>query len=66
MPNKTSQIDNRIYPITTTFVAGSNPAGSRVPTSTLAVETIPRRLSHLLNGSGDPNIASGLTRSGGR
>jgi hypothetical protein len=36
MPNKASQIDHRIYPITTTFAAGSNPAGSRVPTSMLA------------------------------
>jgi hypothetical protein len=58
MPNKASQIDHRIYPITTMFAAGSNPAGSRVPTSMLAADTIPKRPSHLLNGSGDPNIAS--------
>jgi hypothetical protein len=29
-----------------------------VPTSMLAADTIPKRPSHLLNGSGYPNIAS--------
>ena len=57
MPIRTSQIDHRRYPTTTMFTAGSNPAGSRVPTSMQAADTIPKRLSHLLNGRGDPNIA---------
>ena len=57
MPVRTSQIDHRRYPTTTMFAAGSNPAGSRVPTSMQAPDTTPRRLSHLLNGSGDPNMA---------
>ena len=57
MPVRTSQIDHRRYPTTTMFAAGSNPAGSRVPTSMQAAETTPKRPSHLLNGSGDPNMA---------
>jgi len=58
MPVKASQIDHRTYPTTTMFAAGSNPAGSRVPTSIPAADIIPNRLSHLLNGSADPNMAS--------
>ncbi len=58
MPNKASQIDHRMYPTTTMFAAGSNPAGSRVPMNMPAADTIPKRLSHLLIGSGDPIMAS--------
>ena len=58
MPNKASQIDHRIYPTTTMSAAGSNPTGSRMPASTPAADTIPNRASHLLKGSGDPNMAS--------
>jgi hypothetical protein len=57
MPVRMSQIDHRIYPTTTMVAAGSNPAGSRVPTSMQAADTIPKRPSHVLNGSGDPNMA---------
>ena len=52
MPVRTSQIDHRRYPTTTMFTAGS-----RVPTSMQAADTSPKRPSHLLNGSGDPNMA---------
>ncbi len=58
MPVKASQIDHRMYPTTTMFAAGSNPAGSRVPTSIAAADTVPNRLSHLLSGSAYPNMAS--------
>ena len=57
IPVRISQIDHRTYPTTTMIAAGSNPAGSRVPTSMQAAETTPKRPSHLLNGSGDPNMA---------
>ena len=43
MPVRMSQIDHRRYPTTTMFAAGSNPAGSRVPTSMQAAETTPKR-----------------------
>jgi hypothetical protein len=56
MPNKASQIDHRMYPTTTMVAAGSNPAGSRGPTSMQAADTTPKRPSHVLNGSGDPNM----------
>jgi hypothetical protein len=58
MPNKASQIDHRMYPTTTMSAAGPNPAGSMVPTSTPAADNIPKSPSHLLKGSGDPNMAS--------
>ena len=57
MPVRISQIDHRTYPTTTMFAASSNPAGSSVPTSMQAADTTPKRPSHLLNGSGDPNMA---------
>jgi hypothetical protein len=57
IPVKASQIDHRMYPTTTMFAAGSNPAGSSMSTTMPTADTTPKRPSYLLNGSDDPNIA---------
>ena len=62
MPVKASQIDHRMYPTTTMFAAGPNSAGSSMPTTMTTADTVPRRPSHLLNGSGDPNMAKATRR----
>jgi hypothetical protein len=62
MPVKASQTDHSMYPTTTTFAAGPNPAGSSIPTVMPAADTIPKRASHLLSGSADPNMASATSR----